>query len=59
MSKVILLCLIFALFACSISALSKNKNCLKLGQKCNFEKKRCCTGLNCYISQNKCLPVKL
>nr|QTY40809.1 venom polypeptide precursor [Doratifera vulnerans] len=58
MNKVILLCLILALFTCSVLTQSKNKQCLKMGQKCNFEKKRCCTGLNCYVSQNKCLPVK-
>nr|QTY40817.1 venom polypeptide precursor [Doratifera vulnerans] len=58
MNKLILLCLIFALFVCTISALFTQRNCLKKYQPCNFQKKKCCLGLNCYISKNKCLPVQ-
>nr|QTY40792.1 venom polypeptide precursor [Doratifera vulnerans] len=53
MNKVILLCLIFALFAFGLSA--ADPDCIKKGDKCSFSEKPCCGRSQCNFYANRCI----
>nr|QTY40794.1 venom polypeptide precursor [Doratifera vulnerans] len=54
MKKVIMLLLIFALFAYALSASDPN-TCLKKGSKCVSVGKSCCKPAICNIYANRCI----